>query len=348
MRMTDVRQPSRSSRWIFVPVALVVVLGVAWSGFWWFAAQRAEATIAAWIEQEAGHGRLYSCASRTVGGFPFRIEVRCTQPAMELTGLQPPRVIKARDLVGLAQVYQPNLIIAEIAGPVSIAETGQPAAWQADWALAQASLRGVAGRPERLSVVIERVTFNQANGGGADTLGSADHLELHVRRSAAATDDKPVVDFAAEVAGAVVRRGPLGARPLDAEITGALRGVSDLRPKPLPERLKEWQAAGGRLELTKLRIKQGEAVAVAAGDVGLSPAGRPDGAFNITMAGFDALVRELVGAGGNLQLGLLAGLAFLGRPAEIEGKRAVSVALRFSDGATFLGPIPLGRMEPFY
>jgi hypothetical protein len=124
--------------------------------------------------------------------------------------------------------------------------------------------------------------------------------------------------------------------------------VSDLRPRPLPERLKEWQTAGGRLELTKLRIKQGEAIAIAAGDVGLSPAGRPDGVINITMAGFETLVRDIAGAGGNLQLGLLAGLAFLGRPAEIEGKRAVTVALRFTDGAAFLGPIPLGRMEPLY
>jgi hypothetical protein len=346
--MTDVAPVSRSSRRMFVPVAAIVVLGLAWCGFWWFAAQRAEATIAAWIEQEAGHGRVYSCASRTVGGFPFRIEVRCAQPAMELTGLQPPRVVKARELVGLAQVYQPNLIIAEITGPVSIAETGQPATWQADWELMQASLRGVAGRPERLSVVLDRVTFDQATGGSPDRIGSADRLELHVRRGVASAEDKPVVDFAAEVAGAVVRGGPLTGRPLDGEIAGVLRGVSDLRPRPLPERLKEWQTAGGRLELTKLRIKQGEAIAIAAGDVGLSPAGRPDGVINITMAGFETLVRDMAGAGGNLQLGLLAGLAFLGRPAEIEGKRAVSVALRFTDGAAFLGPIPLGRMEPLY
>ena len=52
--------------------------------------------------------------------------------------------------------------------------------------------------------------------------------------------------------------------------------------------------------------------------------------------------------GGGLQLGLMAGLAFLGRPAEIEGKRAVALALRVTDGAVFLGPIPLGKVEPLY
>jgi hypothetical protein len=347
--MTDVGQTSRASRWIFVPAAATVVLALAWSGFWWFAAHRAEATIAAWIEQEAQHGRVHTCASRTVGGFPFRIEVRCSEPAMELSGQQPPQVVKAREVVGLAQVYQPTLIIAEITGPVTIAESGQAPAWQADWKLAQASLRGVAGRPERLSVVIERLIFDQANGASADRIGSADHLELHVRRSAASAEDKPAVEFAAQVAGAVARGSPLGNRPVNGEINGILRGVADLRSKPLPERLREWQTAGGRLELTKLRIKQGEAVAVAAGGVGLTPAGRPDGAFDITMAGFDTLVRDMVGErGGRLQLGLLAGLAFLGRPAEIDGKRAVSVTLRISDGAAFFGPIPLGRMDPLF
>ena len=347
--MTDVGPASRTSRWIFVPAAVMVVLALAWSACWWFAAQRAEATIAAWIEQEARHGRIHTCASRTVSGYPFRIEVRCTQPAMELTGQQPPQVVKAKEAVGLAQVYQPGLIIGEITGPVTIAEAGQPPAWQADWQLAQASLRGVPGRPERLSVVIERLVFDQAGGGSNERVGSADHLELHVRRSSGGTDDKPVVEFAANATGAIVRVGPLGNRPIEAEINGALRGVSDLRSRPMPERLREWQTAGGRLELTKLRIKQGDAVAVAAGDVGLTPAGRPDGAFNITMAGFETLVQGLVGErGGRIQLGLLAGLAFLGRPAEIDGKRGVSMALRINDGAAFLGPIPLGRVDPLY
>jgi hypothetical protein len=118
----------------------------------------------------------------------------------------------------------------------------------------------------------------------------------------------------------------------------------------MPQRLREWQTAGGRLEVTKLRLKQGDAIAVAAGSVGLTPAGRPDGTLDITMVGFDSLVREFVGerGGGRIQLGLLAGLAFLGRPAEIDGKRGIAMTLRLNDGAAFLGPIPLGRVDPLF
>jgi hypothetical protein len=341
-------QHSRRSWLIFAPFVALVALGAGWSAFWYFAARNAEAFIGAWIEQEASLGRVYRCASRTVGGFPFRIEVRCSDPVMELNTMQPPRTVKAKDLVGLAQVYQPNLVIAEIAGPVSIAESGSPASLQAEWRLAQASLAGRRRSPERLSVVLESVRLDQVEGSATETLGSADHLELHLRRSPGPAQDKPAVDFAVLVTGAVASRGPLSGRPVDLDTTGLLRGLTDLQPKPFAARLREWQMAGGRLELTKLRIRQGEAVAVAAGDIGLSAAGRPDGAFNITMTGFDRLVRELAGGGGGLQLGVLAGLAFLGRPAEIDGRRAVSLPLRFNDGAAYLGPIPLGKVDPLY
>ena len=37
-------------------------------------------------------------------------------------------------------------------------------------------------------------------------------------------------------------------------------------------------------------------------------------------------------------------LGLLGQPVEIEGKRGVTVPVRFTDGAASLGPIPLGQV----
>jgi hypothetical protein len=37
-------------------------------------------------------------------------------------------------------------------------------------------------------------------------------------------------------------------------------------------------------------------------------------------------------------------LGLLGKPVEIEGKRGVSVPVRFSDGKASFGPIPLGQV----
>jgi hypothetical protein len=44
----------------------------------------------------------------------------------------------------------------------------------------------------------------------------------------------------------------------------------------------------------------------------------------------------------------MAGLGFLGRPAEIDGRRAVAVTLRVNDGAIYLGRIPLGKVDPLF
>src|SRR6185436_12858979 len=46
-----------------------------------------------------------------------------------------------------------------------------------------------------------------------------------------------------------------------------------------------------------------------------------------------------------LQAGLLA---LLGKPVDIEGKRGVTVPVRFTDGAAALGPIPLGQVPPAF
>ncbi len=344
--MVDPKISSRPRR-LLVAFAALVVLAAAWSGFWYFAASKAEAVISAWIEQESRAGRVYACASRTIGGYPFRIELRCSDPVMELTSLQPPRVVKAKDLVALAQVYEPNLIIAEITGPLSVAEPGNPAALRADWRLAQASLRAAGRRPERLSIVLEGVRLEQADSGVAERLGSANRVELHIRRSSTEGGEVAPIDFAALVAGGVVFGGPLGGRPIDAETSGILRGLADIKRMSMAARLKEWQTAGGRLELTRLKLRQDDAVAVAAGDVGLSASGRPDGTINITMAGFDQVVRDVV-RGGGMQFGLIAGLTFLGRPAEIDGRRAISVPFRIKDGSMSLGPIPLGKLDPLF
>jgi hypothetical protein len=339
-------------RWrVFVPFVLIVVVALAWSGAWYFAARRADATITAWIEQEARFGRIYSCGSRSSGGYPFRIEIRCADPVVEFAAVEPPHVLRAKELMGVAQIYQPDLIIAEITGPVSIGEAGQSPLWRADWRLAQASLRGVAGTTQRLSVVLEETRLEHTDGTAAETWAAANRFEAHLRRDPGSASDRAVLDLAAQVAGATVpSAAALAGKPFDAEIVALLRGPTDLRPKPMPARLKEWQAAGGRLQVSKFRLQQGEAVAVAAGDIGLSATGRPDGAFDITMTGFDRLVQDLVGRpqGGALQFGLMAGLAWLGRPAEIDGKRAVAVSLRVNDGAVYLGRIPLGKLQSLF
>jgi len=347
-RMSDTALGVRRRRWpLFVPFAVVVVLAIVWSAVWYYAAQIVERNIAAWMDQEARNGRVYTCASRSVGGYPFRIEVRCSDPSAEIKAA--PLALKAKEFVAVAQVYQPNLIIGEIVGPLSIGAPGQPITLVSDWTLAQASVR-LNPMPERISIVIDSAKFEQTNAGTTQPIASAGHIELHVRLTPASEQDKQALEFAATLTGATVpSAGPLATQPFDAQFAAVLRGVGDFRPKSLPARLKEWQAAGGRLEITNARIKQGDAVAVATGDLGLSPSGRVDGTVGVTLAGFEQFVQMLLaGKGKNTGLLAVAGLSFLGKPADLDGKRAILVPLRFADGAIYFGPILLAKTAPLY
>jgi len=86
--------PRRYQRWrIFIAPVLLLLAALAWSGFWYFAASQVDAQADAWRAREARAGRVFDCARRSVGGFPFRLEVTCEGPSVALvsqTASQPP------------------------------------------------------------------------------------------------------------------------------------------------------------------------------------------------------------------------------------------------------------------
>ena len=91
-------------RWrIVLPLALVIALAVAWTGFWYYAAGRAQAELAVWRAREAAAGREVSCASESIAGFPFRLELRCAEPAVNLRKTQ--LALQAKDMLATVQVY---------------------------------------------------------------------------------------------------------------------------------------------------------------------------------------------------------------------------------------------------
>ena len=172
--------PSRP--WIILPTAVLVLLAVAWSGFWYFASTRAQSTMTAWRAHEADAGRTYGCANASFGGYPFRIEVNCADPSV--ADRASATAVSARGLAAVAQVWDPNLVIAQVEAPLTVATlAGAPTA-TVDWTLAQASLRGGPGAPERLSIVVEKPTLTAAPASAEGPVAKAEHLEFHARFAA--------------------------------------------------------------------------------------------------------------------------------------------------------------------
>jgi hypothetical protein len=373
MTYHDTLHPRRTRWLIAAPLILVLVLAVAWSGVWLYASREAEARINDWQAQQAKAGRVFTCGQQAVGGFPFRIEVRCTNTVAELKDTQPPIAIRLKEILVVAQVWDPKLLIAEFTGPLSVSEPGQAPHVTASWTLAQASVRGTPSRPERASIAVDNLKLDGAAPG--TPLFDSKHAEFHARVQFGSWPHSPAVDLAINLKAATAPGlGPYTREPLDADAKAVLHGVKDLSPKSLPARLREWQAAGGKLEIQSARVVQSDAVAIASGTLALSQRGRLDGALRLTVAGFEKFLPAIGGERGGPALGLdrvapalsaidrvVPGLAqrvppqkqqalqagllsLLGQPAEIEGKRGISVPLRFTDGAASFGPIPLGQV----
>jgi hypothetical protein len=335
---------------VWAPTLLVAVLAAGWTVFWFHAASVARTTLAEWQAREQQSGRNFRCGSQSVGGYPFRIEVRCIDAAADLQNASPPLQLQVGELLAVSQVYQPTLLIAEFGAPLRVTESGSPITLVAEWTLAQASLRGLPQAPERVSTSIDNFRLSRSDIAGTVLLG-ARHLELHARLDPASKPDHPVIDIAAKVDQATASAAPSLETPVDGQIAAVLEGLTDLEPKPVPQLLRELQERGGRLQIVNARVAYAGMLATASGSLGLTPQGRLDGVVDVTVAGLDPnVVERLVPSlkGGNASLLGTRLLALLGKPTQLEGRPAVTMPLRLTDGAATLGPLPLGRLEALY
>jgi len=357
-------------------LVLFVVLIGGWSWLWHYAAGQAEIAIDGWRAREAKSGRVYTCGSQSIGGYPFRIEVNCDKAAALFRSNQPPVEIKTSGMLIAAQIYQPNLLITEFQGPLTIADPGKSPSIVANWKLGQSSVRGTPSAPERVSLVFDGPVVDRINGGTRENLLHARRIEIHGRIVEGSAASYPVIEIVTRLTRAAAPTlHPAASHPIDADIVALLRGLKDFSPKPWPVRFREMQAAGGRIDITQARVQQGETIAVGSGSLSLNANGRLDGQLRVTVAGLEpflasinaeqavqaspemdkvagALDRLLPGLGGvarqKASSNLSLGINLLGEQTTLEGKRAVTLPLRFDDGSVFLGPIKFGNTPALF
>jgi hypothetical protein len=280
---------------------LLLIAAAAWSAFWFFAASQVDVRAEAWRAQEAKSGRVYDCANRSVAGFPFRLEVRCDGASVTLLSQTAEQAatrasISARlgEILVVAQVYDPKLLIAEFTAPATISDRGGPPSMMVNWSKARSSVVGLPAVPQRASIMFDDPSIDRVEGSARAPLAGAKHIELHGRLVEGSVRDHPMIETVLQIAGGSVQGlHPLLAEPFDADVRTMLSGLKDFSPKPWPERFREIQAAGGHVEIVQSRIHQGDLIAVAAGSFGLSANGRLDGELQMTVAGMEKVIPAL-------------------------------------------------------
>jgi len=302
--MTDMTLATRRRRplWqLFLVPGLLLIAAAAWSAFWFFAASEAEVKAVAWRAQEAKSGRIYDCAKQTVAGFPFRLEVRCNRVSVSLVSQtagqgagERPITARLGEILVVAQVYDPGLLIAEFTAPATIFDSRGASSMLVNWSKARSSVVGLPAVPQRASIVFDDASIDRVNSSVQVPLARAKHVELHGRLAEGSTPDRPLIETVLRLeAGSVQELHPLLAQPFDADVRATLSGLKDIAPKPWPDRFRELQAAGGHVEIVQSRIRQGDLIAVAAGTLGLSAQGRLDGELQMTIAGIEKVIPAL-------------------------------------------------------
>ena len=291
--------PRRRPLWrLFILPALLLVAAIAWSGFWFYAASEVGVRADAWRAQEAKAGRIYDCGKRSVAGYPFRLEVRCEDASVTLVsqtaGAPAPFTAQLGEIMVIASIYQPKLLIAEFKAPATIADRGQPPSMKVNWTVARSSVAGLPAIPERASIVFDNPSIDRVNGPVQTPLARADHVELHGRLAEGSVAANPVIETALRISGgSVLEVHPLLAAPFKSDIETRLSGLKDFSPKPWPERFREMQAAGGKVEIVRSRIEQGELIAISAGTLGLNAQGRIEGELQMTVTGLERVIPAL-------------------------------------------------------
>ncbi|MGA2311554.1 MAG: DUF2125 domain-containing protein [Xanthobacteraceae bacterium] len=377
----------RPWRRLLALVAIVIVLALGWVWLWYNAAAVADRTLAGWMDREAAEGRVYSCGSRSIGGFPFGIAARCADAAAEIRSNQPPYAVKAKGAVFAAALYHPTGLTGDIAGPLTLAELGQAPSFAADWARARLSVSGRPPNPERVSVSLEAPHLGRvgaAAGGNGEMLFAAKQADLEGRMAAGAPNDHPVIEATLKLTGATAPTlHPLTAAPIDVDFDAVLRGFKDLAPKSWVDRFREMQAAGGGVEIKSLRFTRGDAIVVGAGTLSVNAHGKLDGVIRVAIVGLEQIVPllgidRLIGqgldrlAGADLSAGqglgaldrlmpglgaavretanasLIENIKKMGQPATVDNKSAIMLPLRFADGSIYLGMLRVGEAPPLF
>ena len=346
--MTDPLPTRRRSRfWLYGPFMLLVVFAAAWSAFWFYARGRIATEIDVALAREAERGRTWTCADRSIGGFPFRIELRCNALTLTSTRWGDAVRVETGPTVAVGQIYSPGLVILEVSGPAQ-ALLPEGRGLDLTWKSLDASFAWRS--PERFALVASEprgvLTTPSLT---AENWGAAT-LEAHLRRNPARPATDQAVDIAIAAKGTILP-------PIDALLGNTEAGEIDLQATLTqaesfrkgfnPDALESWRAANGTFDLTRLVSTKGKARVDGSGQLLLDPLHRVAGDLQLAAAGIEQI--------GGFRIGnLLGGLGgFLGgrggNTATAPGLTTLPpVSLR--EGRVFIGPfrLPLQPLPPLY
>lgn len=331
--------------------AALAVAAIAYTGYWFLLAARAERAIDREIAGHAARGLAVSYTGRRLTGYPYRLSAEFTGLALGPSGGTPGGRSDWRwesDRVA-AHVEPWNLrhVVAVFDGAHRL-RTARGAAISATAASARASLvLDGAGRP--LRAVVDVADIGLAAPAGVPGAEAA-RVRLAARRATGGGEEaaRADIDVAVRIDNlSVADQGRAAyAHPVRRmSMEGTLRG-----PPPAawtPAELARWRDDGGAFAVGDVAFDWGPVSLRGDGEIGLDEALRPRGEIDARIAGFPALV-DLLRAEGVIDdgaaLALTLALGLLAETPDGGGAPRVAVPITLGEGRLWIGPVPVLRI----
>jgi len=324
-------------------VLLVLAAVGGWSAFWFYAAQETESLIAAWIGREASVGRSWTCFDRKVSGYPFEIEIGCSNASF--SGLVFGKQLAGTNLKGFhatASLFHPDQVVASINSPFAIKSGAGEGEVSLQWSAMNLLL---SGQPDALATLVidgKDVILSGNVQGVGELAGQAASIRnviaaIPERRAEDAysfslTLDQaviPIVDFYLGTAGAENIKA-------DAVVTRANFQLAGT----MAERFEQWRQAGGQIEVKDARLTRDATLVAGQGFLRLDMQHRPEGELNAEFAGVEPVLKRfgvnpaLIGAG-SLLTSLLGG----GKPKPQADHPSLKLPVVLNSGFIAIGPV---------
>jgi hypothetical protein len=317
------KKPSRIG--LFIMPSLIAILAMAVSVWWVMATRMADAGFDRWLASEAASGRPWTCASRSIGGYPFRVELRCDGLAMT-TDKSELRSVSLTGFLAIAQIYDPKHVIVDINGPMRVGLANDQTA-TVSWAVMRSSLHfETPQRADRVSWVVDGLALETSNPLVAAKLG---HAEFHARKIDGEPGGPSDIETVITASDAMMRDVQ---PPASFEAHLMTKKGWLLIENPGPSGLENWRASGGEFLIDQWDMKRGQQSLILKGSLTLDDGHRLNGKIDFSATGLGETLKE-------------SGLSILGGSL---GAGTVKLPLTFNKGRVLIGPLKIIDIPPLY
>ncbi|MEI9885349.1 MAG: DUF2125 domain-containing protein [Rhizomicrobium sp.] len=338
-----------SSRFfLYAPLALFLILAAGTGVMWWIAASALSARLDALNGRAAMPGVTLSFASKSVGGFPFNLDVVFSRLRVEVATPHGPSSWETEKFALHALIYGREQAIFEAAGnqvltwtdldhrrhtiPFEVGEL-HASAIQGERGLSRADLDLIGfGSPALTAGRVQLHARIAPNGRTIEIAAAADAVHLSPRLSSPFGDDIRQVRLNAALAPS---------RTFDGLRAGRTDWVSAL---------ETWRKADGRLAVSDLEISWERLSAMGKGALALDGAHAVEGLLDFKVAGMAALVDRARrrGATGGAERGIASALLLRAAKAGNNEAGLLGAVVGFHGGIVSVGDVPATTEEPLY